>query len=314
MRQVSMVEYFGRTLVELGETYPELVVLDADVSASTKTAFYQERFPERFIQVGISEQDLIGMASGLAISGKKAVAAAFAMFITGRGWEQIANSIARQNLDVMIVGTHSGLSPHADGESHQAFADVALMRVLPNMTVVVPADASATQQVTRWLVELGTPSYMRLTRGSTPVVYSDDSELNLGKAEIVRDGDDLTIISNGFMVSQSLEAAKELEKQGVDTRIIDLHTIKPMDKKAIFKAASETGAILTVEEHSIYGGLGGAISEVLSENMPTWMERVGIRDCFAESSRNYHTLLEEYSLSSNHIMNKVRVLLEKVNR
>lgn len=314
MSQSSMVEYFGRTLVELGEIYPNLVVLDADVSASTKTVFYHERFPERFIEVGISEQDLVGMASGLAISGKKAVAAAFALFITGRGWEQIANSIARQNLDVMIVGTHSGLSPHADGESHQTFADIALMRVLPNMTVIVPADAIATQQVTRWLVELETPSYMRLTRGSTPIIYSDDYELTMGKAEIIREGEDLTIISNGIMVSQSLEAALELEKKGVDTRIIDFHTVKPLDKKTIVKAASETGAILTAEEHSIYGGLGGAISEVISENIPTWIDRVGINDRFGESSRNYQTLLEEYNMSSNHIMNKAMALLEKVKK
>jgi transketolase len=311
MQNVSMVEYFGRTLVELGESDPRLVVLDADVSASTKTVFFQERFPERFIEVGISEQDLIGMASGLALSGKKAVAAAFSLFITGRAWEQIANSVARQNLDVMIVGTHSGLSPHADGESHQSFADIALMRVLPNMTVEVPADASATRQATKWLYDLNSPSYLRLARGSTPVVYPNDYELTFGKIEKIKEGDDLTIISNGVMVSASLIAAKELEKKGISSRVLDLHTIKPLDEEHFIKAVYDTNAILTVEEHTIYGGLGGVVSEILSEKKPMIMKRIGIRDRFGDSSRNYYTLLEEFGLSSKHIVNQARLLLEK---
>jgi transketolase len=314
MEQASMVEYFGRTLVELGESDPKLVVLDADVSASTKTVFFQERFPDRFIEVGISEQDLVGMASGLALLGKKAVAAAFSLFITGKAWEQIANSIARQNLDVMIVGTHSGLSPHADGESHQTFADITLMRVLPNMSVEVPADASATHQATKWLNNLNGPSYLRLARGLTPVVYANDYELTFGKIEEIKEGDDITIISNGIMVSASLEAAKELEKLGISSRVLDLHTIKPLDEGHLIKAINKTNAILTVEEHSIYGGLGGLVSEILSENKPTIIQRIGIRDRFGVSSRNYLTLLEEFGLSSTHIVNQARLLLEKIKR
>jgi transketolase len=314
MELKSMVEYFGRTLVELGDIYPELVVLDADVSASTKTVFYQEHFPERFINVGISEQDLIGMSSGLALSGKKAVAAAFALFITGRAWEQIANSIARQNLNVTIVGTHSGLSPHADGESHQSLSDVALMRVLPNIIVEVPADASATSQATKLLISIEGSSYMRLARGPTPVIYPDDHDYTIGEAVNLVEGEDLTLISNGIMVSSCLTAAKELKKHRINARVIDLHTVKPLDEESIIKAATETGGIITVEEHSIIGGLGGAISELLSEKKPTLLKRVGISDRFGESSRNYLTLLDKYGLSCSHIIDEAIKLRERMKK
>jgi transketolase len=314
MEQKSMVEYFGRTLVQLGDIYPELVVLDADVSASTKTVFYQEHFPERFIEVGISEQDLIGMSSGLALSGKKVVAAAFALFITGRAWEQIANSIARQNINVTMVGTHSGLSPHADGESHQSFSDVVLMRALPNIIVEVPADASATSQAIKLLISYDGPSYMRLSRGSTPVIYPDDHEYTIGEAVNLKEGDDLTLISNGIMVSSSLIAAKELKKHKINARVLDLHTIKPLDEEKIIKAATETGGIITVEEHSVIGGLGGAVSELLSEKRPTLMKRMGISDRFGESSRNYITLLEKYGLSSAHIVNEAKIMRERMKK
>jgi transketolase len=314
MEQKSMVEYFGRTLVQLGDIYPELVVLDADVSDSTKTVFYQEHFPERFIEVGISEQDLIGMSSGLALSGKKVVVAAFALFITGRAWEQIANSVARQNLNVTIVGTHSGLSPHADGESHQSISDVALMRVLPNIIVEVPADASATSQATKLLVSTDGPSYIRLARGSTPVIYPDDHEYAIGEAVNLIDGEDLTLISNGIMVSSSLTAAKELKKHRINARVLDLHTIKPLDEESIIKAATETGGIITVEEHSIIGGLGGAVSELLSEKRPTLLKRVGISDRFGESSRNYLTLLDKYGLSSSHIVDEAILMRERMKK
>jgi transketolase len=302
VEQKSQVEYFGRTLVEQGEIYPDIVALDADVSASTKTSYFQDRFPDRFIQVGISEQDLIGISAGLALSGKRPVPAAFTNFIIGRGWEQIYNSVARQKLNVLIVGTHSGLSPAADGESHQCISDIALMRVLPNMRVVVPADASAAATSTKSLLRSNGPSYLRLVRGAVPVVYPDNYELNIGKAEIIKEGSDVTIVATGHMVSVSIGAADTLKERGISAKVIDMHTIKPLDKEALTLAAHETGAIVTVEEHNIIGGLGGAVAEYLSEENPVPVLKIGIRDRFGQSSRSYHALLEEYGLTSETVV------------
>lgn len=307
----SQVESLGRTLVELGSKLDNLVVLDPDVSPSTRTTFFAERYPERYIKVGISEQDLIGIASGLASTGKIPVACGFAFFVTGRAWEQIANSIARPNLDAKLVGTHSGLSPHADGESHQSFWDVAMMRVLPNMKVVVPADSCEATEAVRALISTKGPGYLRLSRGSTPLVYDDDDDFRVGKARVVRDGQDATIIANGIMVYMAIEAAKKLSESGIDVGVMDMHTVKPLDERSIEKAARDTGKIVAAEEHSIIGGLGGAIAETLSENYPIPMMRVGIDDKFGQSSRQYPNLLAAYGLTPNALVNAVNILSKR---
>jgi transketolase len=230
------------------------------------------------------------------------------MFVTGRSWEQIANSVALPGLNVKIVGTHSGLSPHADGESHQSVCDVALMRALPNMRVVVPADAVEAAQALRALVNETGPGYLRLGRGSTPVVYDEGPEYTLGEANLVREGSDAAIIADGVMVFMALEASERLSRSGVDVRVIDMHTVKPLDGLSVLKAARETGAIVTAEEHSVVGGLGGAVSEALSESRPTPLKRVGVSDRFGESSRGYSELLEGLGLTAEAIIEAVRIV------
>jgi transketolase len=307
----SQVEYFGRALLEKGETDPNVIVLDSDVSASTKTSYFQERFPERFIEAGISEQDIIGLSAGLALSGKTPVAAAFANFLVGRAWEQIANSVARQNLNVKIVGTHSGLSPSADGESHQSIADIALMRVLPNMTVECPADAASTGYIVKELIVRRGPVYLRLIRGNSPVIYPDTVEMKVGSAQILEDGDDITLAATGGMVAVALKASIVLREAGLNPRVLDFHTIKPLDRSTLIDAARDTGAIITLEEHSVLGGLGGAIAEIVSEEKPVPIIRIGVRDRFGQSSRNYGALLELYGLTSESVVKAAKKLLEE---
>lgn len=309
--QASQLEYFGKALLLLGIEHKELVVLDPDVSASTKTDYFAERFPERFVKVGISEQDMIGIAAGLAASGKTPVACGFAVFITGRAWEQIANSVARPSLNVKIVGTHGGLSACADGSSHQAIGDIAIMRVLPNMKVVVPADAPEAVQALKSLVNWFGPSYLRLGRGPSPVIYEECCDFQIGKAKVLREGSDATIIANGIMVSMAERAAEGLARDGVNTRVLDMHTVKPLDKLTIERAALETGAIVTAEEHSVIGGLGSAVAEALAESKPTPIVRVGIHDRFGESSRSYDNLLSALGLTpeaiAEAVMSAVRI-------
>lgn len=310
MPQLSPLEHFGRALVAIGMEHEDLVVLDPDVSASTKTSYFADRFPERFINVGISEQDMIGVAAGLAASGKIPIACGFAIFVAGRAWEQIANSVARANLNVKIVATHSGFSPYADGDSHQSIGDIAIMRVLPNMKVVVPADAIESVKALEALVLSEGPAYLRLGRGAAPTVYEESSDYSLGTASLVRDGSDATIIANGVMVTLALRAAESLKDKGVDARIIDMHTVKPLDEKRIIEAAKETGAIVTAEEHSIIGGLGSAVSVVLSQKIPTPVQMVGIRDQFGESSRDYWSLLSKHGLTVEAIVEAMHIVLK----
>ncbi len=305
----SPLEYFGRALLTLGMENHEIVVLDPDVSASTKTTYFAERFPKRFINVGISEQDMIGIAAGLAMAGKTPIACGFAIFVAGRAWEQIANSVARPGLNVKIVATHSGLSAYADGNSHQSLWDIALMRLLPNMTVVIPADAFQAAQALKAVVQSFGPTYLRFGRSPTPTVYEEDSPFYLGKASLIREGEDVSIIANGVMVPVALKAADSLRGEGVDARVIDLHTVKPIDEGCIFEAAKETGAIVTAEEHSVIGGLGGAVSEVLSRTIPTPMRMVGVIDKFGESSRDYWSLLAKHGLTPEGVVDAVHKVL-----
>jgi len=296
----SFREAFGRALVEMGRENEDVVVLDADVKGSTKTIYFEQAFPDRFFQIGISEQDLISTAAGFAIAGKIPVASAFAAFMM-RAWEQIRNTVARDNLNVKIITTHSGFSDFMDGSSHQCLEDIALMRVLPNMKVLVPADAHATGVLLKQMVEGEGPFYMRLGRDYTVKVYNGE-ELEIGKAEILREGEDVFLIACGFMVSVALEVAEKLKDLSVG--VADFHTIKPFDENTLLKIAKKANLIVTLEEHSISGGLGGAVAEVLSEKMPKRVIRIGAEE-FGRSSRDYLALLDFHGLSADKIAKRV---------
>jgi len=311
MDNLSQIEEFGNVLVRLGEKHRDLIVVDPDVSSSTKTLHFAEIFPDRFLNVGISEQDAVGIAAGLAASGKIPIVSGFSMFLVGRAWEQIANSVARSNLNVKIVATHAGLSPYADGGSHQMLWDVALMRLLPNLKVIVPADAVEASEALVAMIESKGPCYLRLGRSPIPVVYDECCSFQLGRAHLLRDGSDATIVANGIMVSMALEAAEALSLEGIDARVLDMHTVKPLDISSLEKAAFETGALVTAEEHSIIGGLGGAVSEAISEFNPVPVKKIGIDDAFGESSRSYPKLLEKFGLSTRSIMDAIKTIVKE---
>ncbi|GAB6134768.1 transketolase family protein [Thermococcus prieurii] len=298
----SFREAFGRALVELGKENERLVVLDADVKSSTKTIYFERAFPERFIQVGISEQDMVSTAAGLAIAGKVPVVSAFAAFLM-RAWEQIRNTVARDNLNVKLIPTHSGFSDHMDGSSHQCLEDIALMRVLPNMTVVVPADAPSVPVLLKQVIEHEGPVYMRLGRDHAVRVY-ENPELELGRASVLREGSDVLIVANGVMVSVALEVAKALDGRNVDAGVIDMHTVKPLDERTLLRMARKVDTVITMEEHSVYGGLGGAVAEVLSEKLPRRVVRIGTTE-FGRSSRDYFSLLGRYGLTAEHVVKRI---------
>jgi len=294
-------EAYGEALRELGGRYRDIVVLDADLSKSTKTNVFAKEFPDRFFNVGIAEQNLMGTAAGLAAAGKIPFASTFAMFAAGRAFEQIRNSICYPRLNVKIAATHAGLTVGEDGASHQAIEDISLMRTLPGMTVVVPADAAETRQVIAWAAEYKGPVYIRLGRMSVPDVFGEDYRFTLGKAALLAEGADLTIIACGVMVAPARRAADELTQAGLSARVLNMATIKPIDRDAVVKAAAETGAIVTCEEHSVIGGLGSAVAEVLGESAPAPLERVGVLDTFGESGTP-DALLAKYRLTAADIV------------
>ncbi len=299
---------YGAALERLGEKYPEIVVLDADLSESTRTYKFAKKFPNRFFQMGISEQDMVCTAAGLAASGKAPFASSFAIFCS-RGWEQIRNMVCRANLNVNFCLTHSGISVGEDGSSAQALEDIAILRVLPNMRVLVPADDIETTQVIEYLAEhRDGPAYVRLGRAKVPRVHPDDYRFAFGKASLLREGKDVALIACGLMVGKSLEAAEMLAKDGIEARVINMSTIKPVDVDAIVAASKATGHIVTAEEHQIIGGLGSAVAEALAENAPCPMKRIGTRDTFGESGTP-EELLEKYGLEAHHIAEAAKSLL-----
>ncbi len=306
--ETSFREAFGEALLEAGESTRNLVVIDTDVLNSTKTIYFARRFPERFIQMGISEQDAAGMAAGLAISGKIPVLATFSMFLL-RSWEQIRNTIARDNLSVKIVGTHSGLSDYLDGASHQCLEDIALMRVLPNMTVISPADDISTRSLFHQALELRGPVYIRLGRDNARRIYRDYEDVTIGKANILVDGDDMSIISCGAFVSISLNVANILREKGFRPRVIDSHTIKPLDTETIIKAAREASPVFVIEEHNIFGGLGSAVAEIITERTPTHVFRIGVPDVFGTGGRSYEELLRYFRLTPPEIVKKIEGMI-----
>ncbi|MCU0641532.1 MAG: transketolase family protein [Candidatus Margulisbacteria bacterium] len=311
MRSEATRDAYGRVLAELGKENPNIVVLDADLSVSTKTCIFAKAFPDRFFDMGIAEQDMIGTAAGLAAAGKIAFASTFAVFATGRAWDQIRMSVAYTRLNVKIAATHAGITTGEDGASHQANEDIAIMRALPNMTVVVPADALETEKVIRAAVAHYGPMYIRLSRPKVPVVTEGiNYDFKIGQGAVLRDGRDATVIACGLMVGKALEAAALLERTGLSVRVVDLHTIKPLDQELIVRCAEETGAIVTAEEHSILGGLGGAVAETLVENAVVPMLRVGLHDVFGESGTP-DELLAKYDLTPESIAAAVTAVVKR---
>lgn len=302
-------EAYGETLKELGAQIPEIVVLDADLSASTKTAVFAKAFPDRFFDTGIAEGNMMSVAAGLAASGKIPFASTFAVFGAGRAYEQIRNSICYPKLNVKVAVTHAGLTVGEDGATHQMLEDIALMRALPNMTVVVPADAAETAQVIRWAASYQGPVYIRMGRAKVEDVISPDAEFVPGKSTTLADGSDVTIMACGIMTQQALQAAKMLAEKGISARVINMSSIKPIDEAAIVKAAKETGAIVTCEEHTVMGGLGSAVAEVVVRHCPVPMAMVGTEDVFGQSGKASE-VLKVYGLTPEHIALEAKKLVE----
>ena len=305
----STRQAYGETLAILGDKYKNIVVLDADLAEATKTAIFKKNFPDRFFDMGIAEADMIGTAAGLATCGKIPFASSFAMFAIGRAFEQIRNSIAYPNLNVKIAATHAGVTVGEDGATHQAIEDIALMRAVPNMKIICPSDQYQTAWAVEEAINVNGPVYIRLGRSDVPDIYTENTEFKFGKGIELKAGNDVTIIATGIMVSKAIEASEELKNKGINARVIDIHTIKPIDKEIVIKAAQETRGIVVAEEHNIIGGLGGAVAEVISENLPTKVLRVGIEDEFGQSGKATE-LLEEYQLTSKKIISKVEEVLK----
>jgi len=306
---VATRDAYGEALLELGKKRKEIVVLDADLSGSTKTAKFAKAFPDRFYNLGISEQDLIGTASGLSLTGKLPFASTFAVFETGRAWEQIRQTVSYSNLNVKLVATHSGITVAEDGASHQAIEDVALMRVLPNMTVIVPADGIETKQVIEAIADFYGPVYVRLGRTKAPVVSPEGYKFKIGKAHKFHLGKDANIIAAGIMVSVSLNAMEMLKKKGIDAGVINMSTIKPLDNDAVLEAAKASRLIVTAEEHSVIGGLGGAVSELLAENYPVPVKRIGVKDTFG-CSGPADELMKLYGLTAEDTVKTIKEALK----
>lgn len=312
MEALSTREACGIALLNQGFKEKDIVVLDADLSVSTQTKKFAEKFPDRFFNVGCAEQNLIGTAAGLAIGGKIAFAGTYAMF-SGRAWEQIRNTVAHDNLNVKIVASHAGLTNAPDGASHQCLEDIAIMRCIPNMCVLNPSDAIETEKIVINEVHRKGPSYIRLNRASTPIINSDDYIFKFGRAVKIREGEDIAIIATGTMVIQAIKASEKLRKDGISAGVINVPTIKPLDKKDIIKCAKETGHIITVEEHSIHGGLGSAIAEIIVENYPVPMKLIGTKDRFGESGE-YNYLLQKFGLTDLEIVRNAKELIGERKR
>lgn len=308
--KVATRDAYGKALLILGAENPNVVVLDADLSKSTKTADFGKKYPERFFNMGIAEANLIGTAAGLAAAGKIPFASTFAIFAVGRAFEQIRNSIAYPKLNVKIAATHAGISVGEDGGSHQAIEDVAIMRAVPNMVVLVPADGEETRQVILAAAKYIGPVYIRMGRLAVPLLFGEDYNFEIGKANVLKEGTDVAIMANGLMVSMALEAAEELAGKGISVSVVNVASVKPLDEETIVRVAKQTKAVVTAEEHNIIGGLGSAIAEVLGEKLPTPMVRVGLKDTFGESGRPQE-LLEKYGLTKTDLMKAVHEVLAK---
>jgi transketolase len=307
---VGTRDVYGETLAQLGEVNQDIVVLDADLSSSTKTSLFAKKFPHRFFNMGVAEQNMMGTAAGLASCGKTVFASTFAIFATGRCWEQVRYNIAFNKLNVKIVATHGGITVGPDGGSHQCAEDIAIMRVLPGMRVVVPMDGREMQEVIKAVAALPGPFYVRASRVKFPLILGEDYTFTLGKGIVLREGNDVSLIGTGLMVSQCLEAAEMLSRQGISARVVNISTIKPIDQELLIDCASSTGGIVVAEEHSVIGGLGSAVAEVIAEKCPTSVCRIGVQDAFGLSG-NADELLEYFGLQPEKVAEAARRLLDK---
>ena len=309
IKKIATRESYGNALAELGKEHENLVVLDADLAGATKTGTFKKAFPDRFYDCGIAEANLMGIAAGLSTTGLVPFASTFAMFAAGRAFEQVRNSIGYPHLNVKIGATHAGISVGEDGATHQCNEDIALMRTIPGMTIINPSDDVEAKAAVKAAYEMDGPVYLRFGRLAVPVINDgEDYKFEIGKGVTLKDGSDVAIIATGLCVNSALEAAKLLEADGINARVINIHTIKPIDEELIIKAAKETGKVVTVEEHSIIGGLGGAVCEVLSENAPVPVKRIGMNDVFGESGPAVK-LLEKYGLDGKGVYESVKAFL-----
>lgn len=300
-------EVYGKTLVELGKAHSNIVVLDADLSGSTKTKLFGQAYPERFFNFGVAEQNMMAAAAGLASCGKVVFASTFAMFATGRAWDQVRNTVCYNNFDVKIVATHSGLTVGEDGASHQAIEDISLMRSIPNLKIIVPCDGPETKDAVITAFQTPGPFYIRLGRAKVPT-FEDKKPFKLGKAYMIKEGNDVSIFACGIMVAEAVKAQEILKKEGICARVVNMHTIRPLDKEIILSCAKETKGIVVCEEHSVIGGLASAIDEVICENMPTKAIRVGVKNRFGQSGSPAE-LLKEYNLTDVDIVAAVKKIL-----
>lgn len=302
-------EAFGKALVELADSY-DFVVMDADLAEATKTGIFKKAYPERFIDTGIAEGNMISTAAGIATCGIPVFAASFAMFSSGRAFEQVRNSVCYPKLNVKVVGTHGGISVGEDGATHQCIEDISLMRTIPGMVVINPCDAIEAKQAVKAALEHNGPVYLRFCRLATENIHNDDFKFEIGKGVEIKDGNDVTIVATGIVLEFALKAAEILKAEGISARVVDIHTIKPIDKDIIVKAAKETGAIVTVEEHNVYGGLGSAVAEVVCEEKPVPVLRVGVQDKFGTSGKPAE-LFELYNITPEYIAQKAKEAIDK---
>ena len=305
MNKIPMRDRYGKALLKLIGDGKPVVALDADVAKSTRTVWVRDQYPEHFLDMGIAEQDMVGTASGLALGGIIPFASTYGVFLAGRAWDQIRTTVCYNNLNVKLAGAHAGISVGPDGATHQALEDVALMRVLPNMTVVVPCDAVETEKATLALAEREGSCYIRFGREAVPVITDEDSPFEIGKANVLRDGKDAVLFANGAMVYEGLEAAKQLAGEGIDLMVINLHTVKPLDQEAVLAAARKTGRVITAEEHQAAGGMGSAVAECLAQHYPVPMRILGMQDGFGESGAP-DELMKRYGFSSDAIYQAVK--------
>ena len=308
VKKIATRDSYGNALKELGEQVQDLIVFDADLAGATKTGTFKKAFPERFYDCGIAEQNMMGIAAGIAATGKKVVVSSFAMFAAGRAFEQVRNSIGYPHLPVVIGATHAGISVGEDGATHQCCEDIALMRTIPGMTIINPADDTEARKAVFAAMELDGPVYMRFGRLAVPGVFDDDYKFEIGKGVELREGTDVTVIATGLMVNEALQAYELLKAEGISARIINMATIKPLDSEIVIKAAKETGAIVTAEEHSVIGGLGSAVSEVVCEKCPVPVVKLGVYDTFGHSGPA-NDLLDEFGLRAVNIVEKAKAAI-----
>ena len=303
---------YGDALVELGQQDERIVVLTADLAESTRVQAFRDQFPERFIECGVSEQHMVGMAAGLALSGKIPFVSSYAVFMPGRSWDQVRVSVCYSQANVKLIGAHAGLSVGPDGATHQALEDIAITRVLPNLTVIVPCDYHEARAATIAMAGIDGPMYLRLTREPTPVLLAEDTPFTIGKHPVLRAGTDVTLVACGPLLYQALQAATLLEKKGVSAEVINASTIKPFDKKTLLASVKKTGCVVTIEEHQVHGGLFGAVSEVLAQKLPTPIEPIAMPDSFGESGEP-DELLHAYGLTTQEIVKAVKRVLSRKN-